>query len=286
VTPRREALVELVDRIDAADDECSYAVGAAPASDAWHPLGDLLDDTAAVEALIGTLVDGEAAGHRDVAGSYLASWVAGPIVQLVAAAWLDAGWVLHLEHDQVWVRFHEDGWVDGVALADAALAVGADDPVAASTGVQVVGDPEERRRLVAGQIRSVAEPIFDAVRALVPYGRSGMWGSLADGLAGTALHTEQRRAGGGDPAGTWAGVDALIDELVRQVPELRARPRRQLIPWSGGTRHQSVRGTCCLYYKTCTDPDPCGDGYCSSCPHRPDESRALRITRWLEDQPA
>lgn len=278
------ALRELVGRVDAADEECSYALGDPPAGE-WHALGDLLEATS-VEALIEALVDGETAGHYDVAGSYLASWLAGPIVWLVAAAWLDGGRVLHLELAQVLVRFHPDGWVDGVAIADAELAVGAGDPAATSTGVQVVDDPEERRRLVADQIRSLAAPIFDAVRALVPYGRSGMWGSLADGLAGSALHTEQRRLDGGDPVGAWTGVEGFLDELVRQVPELRARPRRQLIPWAGGIRHQSVRGTCCLYYKTCTDPDPCGDGYCSSCPHRPDESRAQRITRWLEDQSA
>jgi hypothetical protein len=202
----------------------------------------------------------------------------------VAAAWLEDGRVLHLELEQVSVRFHDDGWVDGVVIADGALTVGPDDPAAQVRGVRVVDDPGERRRLVAGEIRSLAAPIFDAVRALVPYGRAGMWGSLADGLAGSTLYTEQRHPGGGDPAGAWAGVDALLDELARQTPELRARPRRQLITWSGGTRHQSVRGTCCLYYKTRIDPDPCGDGYCSSCPHRPDESRAERITRWLEDQ--
>lgn len=285
-TSRREVLVELVDRVDASDDQCSYAVGAATASSPWHAHGDLLDDTGGLEALIGTLIEGEAASHRDVAGSYMASWLAGPIAQLIAAAWLDGGRVLELEGSEVSVRFHEGGWVDGVAIDDAGLSVGAGDPSAGCADVQVVDDVEERRRLAAGQIRSVAAPIFDSLRALVPYGRPGMWGSLADGLAGTALHTVQRHLGGGDPAEAWVGVDALLDELVRQVPDLRARPRRQLIPWSGGTWHQSVRGTCCLYYKTRVDPDPCGDGYCTSCPHRPDQSRAERITRWLEDQRA
>lgn len=284
MTGIRELLAELVGSIDAADGECSYALGDPSTTGEWHVLGDLLTAPGTIDALIEALLDGEAAGHRDVAGSYLASWLAGPIARLAAAAWLDGGRVLHLEHDQVSVHFHEDGWVDGVVLADAGLKVGAHDYAAGLTGAHVVDALEQRRRLVADQIRSVASQIFDAVRARVPYGRSGMWGSLADGLAGNILYSEQRRPGGGDPAGAWAEIDALLDELARQVPELRARPRRQLIPWSGGTRHHHVRGTCCLYYKTCSDPDPCGDGYCSTCPHRPDESRAERIVRWLENQ--
>lgn len=113
-----------------------------------------------------------------------------------------------------------------------------------------------------------------------------MWGSLADGLVGGALLAEQRRPGGGDPDAAWTGVGELLDELASRVPELRARPRRQLIPWSGGVWHQPVRGTCCLHHKTCADPGPSGDGYCSSCPHRSDGSRADRVSRWLERQHA
>lgn len=284
MTGIRDLLAELVGRMDADYDECSYALGDPSTTDEWHVLGDLLTAPGTIDALIADLLDGEAAGHSDVAGSYLASWLAGPIAQLIAAAWLDGERVLRLEHDQVSVHFHEDGWVDGVVVADAGLTVGAHDQAAGLTRANVVDDLEQRRRLVADQIRSLASPIFDAVRARVPYGRSGMWGSLADGLAGNTLFGEQRRPGGGDPARAWTCIDALLDELARQVPELRARPRRQLIPWSGGTRHQSVRGTCCLYYKTRADTDPCADGYCTTCPHRPDESRSERITRWLEDQ--
>lgn len=286
MTGPRELLAELIGCIDDGDDECSYALGDPPATSDWHEVSVLVADPGAVDALIQRLLDGDAAGHRDVAGSYLASWLAGPVAQLVTGAWLDGGRVLHLELDQVSVHFHADGWVDGVVVTDAGLTVGANDAAARLAGVCVVDEPEERRGLVAEQIRAVASPIFAAVRARAPYGRSGMWGSLADGLTGGTLYSEQRRPGGGDAGRAWIEVDALIDELAGLVPELRARPRRQLIPWSGGTRHQSVRGTCCLYYKTCSDPDPCGDGYCSSCPHRPDESRAQRISRWLEDQRA
>jgi hypothetical protein len=283
MTSLHEVLVELVGRVD---HECTYVVDDRSASDGWHRLDGLLADAGPMDGVLEALVDGVAAGHRDVAGSYLASWLTGPIVHLLAAAWLDGGRVVHLDVDELAMRFHEEGWVDGVAIAGARLTVDGTDPVAVLDGVDVVEDLDRRRRLVVDQIRSVAGPIFTAVRDRVPYGRSGMWGSLADGVAVGILHSEQRRPGGGDPAGAWAAVDALLDELAQQTLALRARPRRQLIAWSGGTWHQTVRGTCCLYYKTSPDPDPCGDGYCSSCPLRPDESRAERITGWLEAQHA
>ncbi|HEY1118383.1 MAG TPA: hypothetical protein VGE43_11805, partial [Acidimicrobiales bacterium] len=135
MTSEQEVLVELIGRIDAADDDCSYEVGSAPETDGWRSLAQLVDDTGSVEALLGALVDDEAAGNRDVAGSYLASWLAGPVAQVVAAAWLEDGRVLHLELEQVSVRFHDDGWVDGVVIADGALTVGPDDPAAQVRGV-------------------------------------------------------------------------------------------------------------------------------------------------------
>lgn len=284
MTSAHEVLIELVGRVDAADDACTYSVDDRSASDGWHRLDDLLSDQGLMDDLLESLVDGEAAGHRDVAGSFLASWLAGPIAHVLASAWVDGRRVVHPEPDRLALRFHEEGWVAGLAIAAARLSVGGNDPAAALDGVDVVEDLDRRRRLVVDQLRSVARPIFDAVRARAAYGRSGMWGSLADGLAGGTLYSEQRRPGRGDPAGAWETIDALVDELGRQTPSLRARPRRQLIAWSGGTWHQSVRGTCCLYYKTTADPDPCGDGYCSSCPLRPDTSRAERIARWLEAQ--
>lgn len=282
MTSLRGLLAEIVGRVDETDGECAFTLGCPPAADGWRVLGDLLADAEGFDALVESLVDGEADGHRDVAGSYLASWLAGPLAQVVVTAWRRDGRVLHLDADHVSVRFHEDGWIDGVAIDDAALTVGAEDVAAGVAGVGVVVDADERLRLTVDKIRALAEPIFAAVRARVPYGRSGMWGSLADGLAGGALFAEQSRPDGGDPERAWTDIDSLLDALAAEVPELRARPRRQLIPWSRGTRHQPVRGTCCLYYKTCAEPDPSGDGYCSSCPHRPDESRAQRITRWLE----
>lgn len=279
-------VAETIRRVDATDDGYAYTTGPAPTGRGWWVLADLLAQPGALEALLQDLLDGDADGHLDVAGSYLASWLSGPVAQLLTTAWRREGRVLHVGLDQLSVHRHDDGWVDAVSVGAARLTVAPGDPAAGVDGVAVVGSPDGRCALAVAGIRDVAAAVFDAVRDRAPYGRAGMWGSLADGVAGTTLLAEQGTTGGGDPGQAWDDVEVLLDELARQVPQLRARPRRQLLRWAGGTRHQSVRGTCCLYHKTCTDPDPSGEGYCSSCPHRPDESRVDIITRWLEGQPA
>jgi len=123
-----------------------------------------------------------------------------------------------------------------------------------------------------------------AVRRRASYGRYGMWGQVADDLCGTALRAARRADLDGEAA--WDEAQAVLDLVAAQVPELRARPRLFPVTWRGGEALFSVKGTCCLWYKTRKAPDLGGEGYCGSCPLRDDECRRARFTGWLEQHEA
>lgn len=94
-----------------------------------------------------------------------------------------------------------------------------------------------------------------------------------------------------------------LDRAWRSPPALRAPgpvrcPRRQgagaphpalpsPVRWSGGQSLCSVKGTCCLYHRTVSDPDPGeGDGYCISCPFTEPAHRHRRWAANLEEEAA
>jgi hypothetical protein len=166
----------------------------------------------------------------------------------VAGSYL-AGWLTHLVAGRALAALRAAGrtWSSSDVAVHPhpggwfdGLAVPADRAVA--DGDALVGD------LVAS-----LGPAYGALRRRVPFGLAGMWGTLAD---------------------VFAGDDALVDALGRNVAQLRTRPRLQLVD----ERVVVVRSTCCLWFKVFDGtPDPDGEGYCTTCPHRSDTSRAAMV---------
>jgi hypothetical protein len=219
----------------------ALVAGDPPGGGDWIGLDDLVAGPD-LDRIVRRLLDGEACGARDVAGSYLSAWLGLVLVEPPAAAWARDGRVWSLDPADLAVRPHALGWFDGYAVR------GGLRPVDVAT--------------LADELVALLTPVFAAVRARLPYGLSGMWGAMADGLA---------------------EHPALVDAVAARVPRLRARPRFQTVTWSGGTHRATVRGTCCLWYKVFPgDPDPAGEGYCVSCPYRTGDSRAAMIAGWLE----
>jgi hypothetical protein len=271
------ALASTLEHLTARFEDC--AVTTRPGHD-WLTAADLFGPDM-LDVLISKVLAAEAGGYRDVTGSFLASWLMSPMVQAAAEGLWRTRRVLPLEPETLWVHVHEDGWVDGVAFTAGTVVVTPADELAGTAGVEVSED-HQLVGVLADRIVALASPAFAALRERVPFGQIGMWGTLVDGLAGGALWRAQEH--GEDADVTWANVTDLGDAIAERVARLRSRPRRQLIQWAGGSWNASVRGTCCLYYKTCTEPDPNGEGYCTSCPFRTDESRALRLRTYLEDK--
>lgn len=265
-----------LERLAAVDSWFGARIGE-PEGDGWHRFSDVAAD----DRLAGW-VDDLAAHHngrRDVAGSYLGGWLAGAAIVVPTAA-------LVLERrlpdpgGELWFHRHDEGWFDLVAFETTRVFVTPADAAASHRDAVVVNGADLTRLLARGLVDRLT-PVLDAVRAWAPFGRSGLWGSVADELASATLRAA--RAGGTDASDAWRLAEAAIDTIAEERRWLRARPRLLSVTTADGTSAFSVKGTCCLYYKTQPQPpDPCGDSYCNTCPFRDDDSRGRRLVASLD----
>lgn len=275
---REGALAATLARLSAADPECTYAVGV-PDGDGWEVLGDVLADPARLDRWLATVQSELAEAHADVAAAYLASFVGFVVAGSVAGAVHRErrGWPIDL--DATFVHRTAEGWFDGLALARPAVWVLPDDPAAADRDAEVLADVEALHEAVAREVVAALTPLFEAVRRRASYGVRGMWGLLADEVAGGAVWQANRR--GADTREAWAEANLFLDAIARRAP-LKVRPRFIAVNWSRGVTYVTSRGTCCLFYKTQLDPDPCGEGYCGTCPLREPDSLLEALREYLE----
>lgn len=274
------ALADTAARVGAVAEHLHFEV-APPEGPGWFVLSSVLE-AGLLDRLAAELV--ESVGRRDVAGSYLGSHLTSPVVsRAVSAVALDRR-CPDLDAATVSVHLHADGWFDGVAFGGATVAVLAGDPVAGEPGTVELSDLAELRTWWAVRTAAAVTPLLDAVRARLGFGRRGLWGSVADAVARASL--TMARVNGVDPATSWHDAAALVDALAQVAPVPLVRPTPFMVEWSGGTSCLAVRGTCCLYFRTVADPDPRGEGFCTSCPFMDDDHRHRRWSDWLEEEAA
>jgi hypothetical protein len=281
VTP---ALVATLGRLDAATEYGEVRAGAPPAGAGWVPARAALDDPTVVAGWFAALRAGEA-HPPDVAASFLAGWLADILLHAPSTALATERRTWALDPAQLWLHASAEGWFDGLAVGDATLRVLPDDPAGGDAGVEVVADAAAMRRLLAAEAVAVLDPLFTAVRALAPFGRRGMWGSLADGLAGGAVWTAF--TAGADTAAAFDAAMALVDDIAAAGGGPLNRPRAVPIECRHGTVTVTVRGSCCLWYKTAGAATEAEEDarYCTSCPLRDPATQVERFTTWLDEQP-
>lgn len=256
-----------------------------PPGEGWTVLNEVLQSPAVIAGWVDDLLAGEARGRRDVAGSYLSSWIAGTVAGVPAGALIASRRAWPLEPENIALHCHPEGWFDGMALRSTAMWALPDDPDASHPDVVVIDAPDELRARLAEEIVKVVEPVFARVREATRYPSRSMWGSLADGIASMALWRD-RRSGDPDPE-VWERAGEFLDRLEARARLLKDRPSLGEVTWSGGCHRFSVKSTCCLYFKVFDgEPDPEGEGYCSSCPFRSEESRNQKWSTWFEEQAA
>jgi hypothetical protein len=203
-------------------------------------------------------------GDRRAAASFVAGWVASAPALVVGLPVLIADVVPVLRVDDIRVHRHPRGYLDHYAITPSRVRVG--------TGGDVDLD------VAAAEIVRLTAPLVDGLCRQLPVGPAAVWGGVADELAGHALSFARETAA--DETAAWARAECLLAHLEARTPA-RARPRLFPLSWSGGRTHFSVRGTCCLYYRTCAPPRG-EDDYCSTCPLRSDDSRTERLVTYLE----
>jgi hypothetical protein len=270
------ALAETGARLAAVDEHLGFVVGE-PAGSSWVRLDDVVS-SGLVDRYAEEVVAQE--GRRDVAGSYLGARLVGPLgLRTAGAVCLDRR-APDPALGNVRVRRNAEAGFDGLAFVRPAMAVLPGDPAAASgdPGVVVVDDLEALVDWWAERLVAAAAPLVDAIRDRLPFGRRCLWGGLADRIAFPALALARRRGGSGSRgADAWAESTTLIDALARHAPMRFARPKPFVVDWSGGQAWFSVKGTCCLRYRTAPEPDPHGADNCNSCPIL---DPCQRLTRW------
>ncbi|MGH9153615.1 MAG: IucA/IucC family C-terminal-domain containing protein [Acidimicrobiales bacterium] len=272
-------LAETGARLGRAAGHLGFGVGP-PAGSGWVRLDELV-----VSGLLDRVAEDLRArqGRGDVAGSYLGSHVAVPFVASTVAALVVDGRCPDPDPSNVSVHLHDAGWFDGVRFLEPRAAVLPDDPAAGQPGTVVVADAAALRQWWAEAITAALCPMLEAVRARLPYARRGLWGSVADRVAGVAL-TAGRGAGRPGAEG-WAVATELLDALAAHAPVRLTRPSPLRVTSPTGREGWfPIRGTCCLYYLTVEGPDPCGDGYCTTCPFTDPDHRQRRLAAWLDEE--
>lgn len=236
----------------------------------WTGWDDAFSDEAFVDRWFARML-AAAGGHRDVAGSYMVMAATAAVVEVTTAALVVERRAFSLAPADIAFRLDGGGWCGGLAVRSPVVRVLADDPAADHADAQVA----EWADLVGGTAAGLAALLpmaFEPIRLRAPFGRPGMWGSVADHAGLVAARWE--RAG---LPGAWQSGTELLDALAAAVPTLRARPRLVPVDVGGKPVPFAIRGTCCLLFKASPGADrSTGAGYCSTCPLLPEPAqRAL-----------
>lgn len=245
-----------VARLDGTSPWRRYAVDAP--GPGWVPLDALLADDAALDAWYRTELGATARGHADLAGALVVYRLAGALAELVVGTLLDQRRCPELTTAGVALRLGPDARLDGLSVSARRVAVLAGDPDAGADGTVVVDGSAGLRAFAADGLVATYGPVCEAVRARAPYGRRGMWGTLADHLAEVAVRRARERRRAIDSA--WAAAAALTDDVAARQPRLRTRPRRETVVAGPATGAAYVaKGTCCLIFKA-SGPAPAVPG--------------------------
>lgn len=274
-------LSETLARLDAGHDYCRFVAGRPAGADAeeWTSVRRLLDDATVLEGWFAEGL-GVYRDQADVAGSFLAGWLADVLLQGVAWSLAEDRRTWALDPDVMWVHRDPGGWFDGLAVAASTMRVLADDPRAGADDVEIRGDADELRHELACDAVAVLTPLFAAVRSLAPFGLRGMWGAAADGLGSGAAYAAFR--GGADPAAAFDAAMRLVDDVASAGAGRMTRPTTHEVRYVGGDTVYVRKGTCCLWYKAAAEDVADTDRYCTSCPLRDADDQRSRYARWLD----
>lgn len=251
-----------------------------PGGHPWHRVSDIV-----AEGWIDGWLDAaeHAVGRRDLATSFLGSWIAAPTILATTAELLIDDRLRLAGPDTVYLRAHPAGWFDGVCLADARVAVLPPDVMASATHACVT----DREALVARWARQTVDltaPLLAQVQvAGHRFGLRALWGNaVVDRVIWLATDLAQR--GFGESGGLVTKAQELLAALDPLAPVRLPAGRTFAVTRPGGTVTFPVKSCCCLLYKTVPHHQLTVGDYCTGCPLLPDATRAPRWSRYLDQQ--
>jgi hypothetical protein len=252
-----------------------------PTGPDWHTLSSI--NAAVIGEWLDAFRSGGAQGRTDVAGVWLAGYLASAIASPLAISLHHHGFGWPLSSGVLAVRRHAGGWFDRVAV---------------SASPSSLSEADLARDLVG-----VLSPIFALIRSQTRLGWPVLWGTLGDAI--TAALVDHASSIGASPSSAWDAGLRFVDQLAVHAPQVRARRQLVDVPWSGGSSSPArgdraaipagharisafvVRGVCCLYYRVAPmeeRSDECGK--CTHCPLRSPDGRVRRWQAYLADADA
>ena len=164
----------------------------------------------------------------------------------------------------------------------ATVAVTVDDAIARTAmadSVLVMPTGLDVARWAGREWASTLLQAVDALRTTGPYGRRGLWATVADEVVFAALVAAHRGHRDDGPALELAL--AFLDEVEASTGETIPRPPIITVDAAIGPRRSPIKATCCLRYKV---PDFAvrADPLCLTCPRRTGEEAVLLSTAWVD----
>ena len=195
-------------------------------------LDERLADPAGLDAWVRAELGATAGGHADLAGALIVYRVAGHLAELTVGCLQDQRRALPLTPATVALRLGDAARLDGMAVVGAHRLAAGRRPCRGVAGTR--GRPVGRGPAGGGRRR--------AGRGVRPAGRRragpgavrapGHVGTLADHLAEVAVRRARER--GRAPDAALAEAERLVDARGRPGPDLRTRPRRQVVSTARG----------------------------------------------------
>jgi hypothetical protein len=235
---------------------------AVPPWEPWTELAGVPRLTRLVDSTAVWSGGGEGRAARAAAASLAVGDLAAALAAPVAGALVGRRRSLLPGHG-VAVRFGRHG-VEDVAFAAPVLGVLPGDPLAGRADVLVLPDLDAVRRTAAEAFTEAVRPVADTLCALGSRGRHGLWGEIAEALAGAVFLAVRA-------TGRAADAPAELSRLLAVAPpELRHSPVwvdvAPGVPWKRRT-------VCCLAYRT----PRWAEEYCATCPLVPPAETVRRL---------
>jgi ferric iron reductase protein FhuF len=263
-------LADLFIRISQISSYIKLQVGQ-PEGDGWYAQSDFAcSDSPQLEAALERMKANNKSEDRQFSAtafisSYSYQFTAGGI-----ACFMTAKRVPDFSPDNVRVHFDDGGWMDRITLLEGRFFALPDDPEAGLPHVTIVETIDALRDELRLQIEAHMADVIGALKVKTGMGKRGLWGLVADRLAGTLIHAckllEQQHV-------CQSELDALIHVAGSH---LNGRTNVMTLEHAGRTEQFLERGACCQYYKSQTY------GYCSTCPIQKPEERERRLREHME----
>ncbi|MBX3084522.1 MAG: (2Fe-2S)-binding protein [Anaerolineae bacterium] len=263
-------LADTFERLKALSSYINLQIGQ-PTGDGWYSHSDLArSDSPHLATLLERIrtkigCDDRQFGATAFISSY--SW------QMTAASigcYFTARRVPDLSPDNLRMHFDDNVWHDQLAFLEGRFYALPDDPEAGQPHVTVVENMDALRDEMRLQTEAHLADVIGALKLKTGMGKRGLWGLVADRLAGNLIYACQVL---GQPERCRSELDALI-----HVPGSHLNGKTDVMTFEhAGHREQFLtRGACCQYYKA-----P-GYGYCATCPLQKPEERERRMREHLE----